>query len=97
MVRHLMVVSAPGLTIVLLLLLCLQLPDQLEAQEGLISGWSFPEECLQGDGRGDAILQMKGYTELLRTKVTALERFVCLCVRARVYFELQSISKWCLS
>eukprot|EP00066_Takifugu_rubripes_P017078 XP_011606344.1 PREDICTED: ubiquitin thioesterase otulin-like [Takifugu rubripes] len=44
------------------------LPDQLEAQEGLISGWSFPGECLQGDGRGDAILQMKGYTKLLRAK-----------------------------
>lgn len=59
---------------------CLQLPDQLEAQEGLISGWSFPGECLQGDGRGDAILQMKGYTELLRTKVTALESIPCVCV-----------------
>lgn len=44
------------------------LPKQLEAQEGLISQWTFPGECLQGDGTGDAILQLKGYVELLREK-----------------------------
>lgn len=44
------------------------LPKQLEAQEGLISQWMFPGECLQGDGTGDAILQLKGYVELLREK-----------------------------
>ncbi|XP_041670168.1 flocculation protein FLO11-like [Cheilinus undulatus] len=44
------------------------LPKQLEAQEGLISQWTFPGECLQGDGTGDAIAQLKGYMELLRTK-----------------------------
>ncbi|XP_059183115.1 uncharacterized protein LOC131962167 isoform X2 [Centropristis striata] len=41
---------------------------QLEAQEGLISEWIFPGECLQPDGTGDATLQLKGYTELLRNK-----------------------------
>nr|XP_020509464.1 ubiquitin thioesterase otulin [Labrus bergylta] len=44
------------------------LPKQLEAQEGLISQWTFPGECLQGDGTGDAIAQLKGYIELLRIK-----------------------------
>ncbi|XP_042366233.1 uncharacterized protein LOC121960537 [Plectropomus leopardus] len=44
------------------------LPKQLEAQEGLISQWTFPGECLQGDGTGDATLQLKGYMELLRNK-----------------------------
>ncbi|XP_049420928.1 uncharacterized protein LOC125881692 [Epinephelus fuscoguttatus] len=44
------------------------LPKQLEAQEGLISQWTFPGECLQGDGTGDATLQLKGYMELLRSK-----------------------------
>ncbi|XP_035507817.1 uncharacterized protein LOC118320791 [Morone saxatilis] len=44
------------------------LPEQLEAQEGLISPWTFPGECLQGDGTGDATLQLKGYMELLRNK-----------------------------
>lgn len=51
--------------------LCLQLPKQLEAQEGLISQWTFPGECLQGDGTGDATLQLKGYMELLRNKVSS--------------------------
>lgn len=51
--------------------LCLQLPKQLEAQEGLISQWTFPGECLQGDGTGDAALQLKGYMELLQNKVPA--------------------------
>ncbi|XP_068438099.1 uncharacterized protein [Clinocottus analis] len=41
---------------------------QLEAQEGLISQWTFPGDCLQGDGTGDATLQLKGYMELLRNK-----------------------------
>ncbi|XP_070784647.1 uncharacterized protein [Enoplosus armatus] len=44
------------------------LPEQLEAQEGLISQWTFPGECLQGDGTADAALQLKGYMELLRNK-----------------------------
>ncbi|XP_019127202.2 histone-lysine N-methyltransferase SETD1A [Larimichthys crocea] len=44
------------------------LPKQLEAQEGLISHWMFPGDCLQGDGTGDAALQLKGYMELLRNK-----------------------------
>ncbi|TKS87591.1 Ubiquitin thioesterase otulin [Collichthys lucidus] len=44
------------------------LPKQLEAQEGLISHWTFPGDCLQGDGTGDAALQLKGYMELLRNK-----------------------------
>ncbi|XP_041824549.1 uncharacterized protein LOC121629094 [Melanotaenia boesemani] len=37
------------------------LPEQLEAQEGLMSQWGFP-----GDGAGDATQQLKGYMELLR-------------------------------
>ncbi|XP_031705881.1 altered inheritance of mitochondria protein 21 isoform X2 [Anarrhichthys ocellatus] len=41
---------------------------QLEAQEGLFSQWTFPGDCLQGDGTGDATLQLKGYMELLRNK-----------------------------
>ncbi|XP_070841938.1 nucleolar and coiled-body phosphoprotein 1 [Chaetodon trifascialis] len=44
------------------------LPKQLEAQEGLISQWTFPGDCLQGDGTGDAALQLKGYMELLQNK-----------------------------
>ncbi|XP_044031756.1 uncharacterized protein LOC122866329 [Siniperca chuatsi] len=44
------------------------LPKQLDAQEGLISQWTFPGECLQGDGTADATLQLKGYMELLRNK-----------------------------
>ncbi|GAA6215123.1 ubiquitin thioesterase otulin [Lates japonicus] len=44
------------------------LPKQLEAQEGLISQWTFPGECLQGDGTGDVSQQLKGYMELLRNK-----------------------------
>ncbi|XP_074549902.1 uncharacterized protein LOC141807662 [Halichoeres trimaculatus] len=43
------------------------LPKQLEAQEGLISQWTFPGECVQGDGT-DAIAQLKGYMEQLRNK-----------------------------
>lgn len=45
-----------------------ELPEQLEAQEGLISQWTFPGECLQGDGTADTTLQLKGYMELLRNK-----------------------------
>ncbi|XP_068566099.1 retinitis pigmentosa 1-like 1 protein isoform X2 [Cebidichthys violaceus] len=41
---------------------------QLEAQEGVFSQWTFPGECLQGEGTGDATLQLKGYMELLRNK-----------------------------
>ncbi|XP_034415464.1 nucleolin 2-like [Cyclopterus lumpus] len=41
---------------------------QLEAQEGLISQWTFPGDRLQGDGTGDATLQLKGYMELLRNQ-----------------------------
>ncbi|KAK2859616.1 hypothetical protein Q5P01_004236 [Channa striata] len=45
------------------------LPKQLEAQqEGLISQWTFPGECLQGDGTGDATQQLKGYMELLQKR-----------------------------
>ncbi|KAM6971566.1 ubiquitin thioesterase otulin [Tautogolabrus adspersus] len=44
------------------------LPKQLEAQEGLISQWTFPGECLLGDGTEDAIAQLKGYVELLKNK-----------------------------
>lgn len=40
----------------------------LEAQDGLISQWTFPGECLQGDGSRDVTLQLKGYMELLRDK-----------------------------
>uniref|UniRef100_A0A1A7XFN9 Family with sequence similarity 105, member B, a n=3 Tax=Iconisemion striatum TaxID=60296 RepID=A0A1A7XFN9_9TELE len=42
----------------------LLLPKQLEAEEGLISQWRFPGECVQGDG--DAAQRLKGYTELLQ-------------------------------
>ncbi|XP_017261825.1 neurofilament heavy polypeptide [Kryptolebias marmoratus] len=43
------------------------LPKQLEAQEGLVSQWRFPEVCVQRDGSGgDAAQQLKGYIELLR-------------------------------
>ncbi|XP_039983216.1 uncharacterized protein LOC120790033 [Xiphias gladius] len=41
---------------------------QLEAQEGLMSQWTFPGECLQGDGTGDVTQQLKGYMELLQNK-----------------------------
>ncbi|KAG7231175.1 hypothetical protein INR49_012006, partial [Caranx melampygus] len=41
---------------------------QLEAQEGLISQWTFPGERLQGDGTGDVAQLLKGYMELLRNK-----------------------------
>lgn len=44
------------------------LPKELEAQEGLISQWTFPGECLQGDGTKDVTQQLKGYVELLRKK-----------------------------
>ncbi|KAM9331916.1 uncharacterized protein KZ484_017155 [Pholidichthys leucotaenia] len=44
------------------------LPKQMEAQEGLISEWTFPGECLKEDGTGDAVQQLKGYMELLRNK-----------------------------
>nr|XP_019943365.1 PREDICTED: uncharacterized protein LOC109629843 isoform X1 [Paralichthys olivaceus] len=44
------------------------LPEHLEAQEGLISHWTFPDECLQGDGTGDVTQQLKSYMELLRNK-----------------------------
>ncbi|XP_028288368.1 uncharacterized protein LOC114452983 [Parambassis ranga] len=47
------------------------LPKQLEAQEGLISQWRFPGECLQGEGTGDVAQQLKGYMELLREKLQA--------------------------
>ncbi|XP_069015707.1 dentin matrix acidic phosphoprotein 1 [Embiotoca jacksoni] len=63
------------------------LPNTLEAREGLISQWTFPDECLQGDGTGDATQQLKGYVELLRNKwqaavdcVSAAERLQ-LCER----------------
>lgn len=54
-------------------LFCLQLPKQLEAQEALISQWTFPGECLLGDGTLDATLQLTGYMELLRNKVPPTE------------------------
>lgn len=57
-----------------MLIYVFQLQKQLEAQEGLISQWTFPGECLQGDGTGDATLQLKGYMELLRNKVLAAAR-----------------------
>ncbi|KAM7390275.1 hypothetical protein PAMA_008445 [Pampus argenteus] len=44
------------------------LPTVLEAQEGLISLWTFPGECLQGDETKDVTQQLKGYMELLRDK-----------------------------
>lgn len=47
---------------------------RLEAQEGLISQWTFPGHRLQGDGTGGAALQLRGYMELLRQKVAAAER-----------------------
>ncbi|TNN54944.1 Ubiquitin thioesterase otulin [Liparis tanakae] len=50
------------------------LMKRLEAQEGLISQWTFPGDRLQGDGTGDAALQLRGYVELLRQKVAAAER-----------------------
>ncbi|XP_061569322.1 uncharacterized protein LOC133423188 [Cololabis saira] len=42
------------------------LPKQLEAQEGLISQWRFPGECVPGDVAADAAQQLTGYVELLR-------------------------------
>ncbi|KAM3593765.1 uncharacterized protein V6R79_021094 [Siganus canaliculatus] len=47
------------------------LPSRLEAQEGLISQWTFPGGCLQAEGTGDATLQLQGYMELLQNKVQA--------------------------
>lgn len=44
------------------------LPKELEAQEGLISQWIFPGECLLGDGTVDATQQLQGYMELLQQK-----------------------------
>lgn len=49
--------------------LCLQLPKQLEAEDRLISQWTFPGDCLQGDGMGDATQQLKGYMKLLQNTV----------------------------
>lgn len=48
---------------------CFQLPKELEVCEGLISHWTFPSECPQRDGTGDATQQLKGYLELLRNRV----------------------------
>lgn len=50
-------------------LTCLQLPKQLEAQEGLISQWRFPGECLRAAGTVDATLKLQGYVEQLWSKV----------------------------
>ncbi|XP_058495642.1 uncharacterized protein LOC131466443 isoform X1 [Solea solea] len=47
---------------------CTMLLEQLEAQEGLISQWTFPGACLQGDGTGDVTQQLKSYMDLLRIK-----------------------------
>ncbi|XP_037550380.1 ubiquitin thioesterase otulin [Nematolebias whitei] len=45
----------------------IMLPEQLEAQEGLVSQWRFPGVCVQQDGSGgDATQQLKGYVERLR-------------------------------
>ncbi|KAJ0059741.1 hypothetical protein NL108_011240, partial [Boleophthalmus pectinirostris] len=45
------------------------LAKDLEAQEeGLISHWIFPGECLRGDGTGDAAQQLQSYMELLQKK-----------------------------
>lgn len=57
------------------------LPKELEAQDGLISQWIFPGECLQGDGTGDATQQLQGYMELLREKWQAA--VVCACPSER--------------
>ncbi|KAM6900336.1 ubiquitin thioesterase otulin [Xenentodon cancila] len=57
------------------------LPTQLEAQEGLISQWRFPGECVQGDVAGDAPQQLTGYVELLRQ--TWQEAADCACAAER--------------
>lgn len=57
------------------------LPKELEAQDGLISQWIFPGECLQGDGTGDATQQLQGYMELLREKWQAA--LACACPSER--------------
>uniref|UniRef100_UPI003AACD07E uncharacterized protein n=1 Tax=Centroberyx gerrardi TaxID=166262 RepID=UPI003AACD07E len=44
------------------------LPEELEAREGLISQWTFPGECQQGDGTDDAAQRLKGYIELLQNR-----------------------------
>ncbi|KAM4606209.1 uncharacterized protein ACJ7VT_016467 [Polymixia lowei] len=44
------------------------LTEELEAREGLISRWTFPEECQQAEGIGDATQQLIRYMELLRNK-----------------------------
>ncbi|XP_028290751.1 uncharacterized protein LOC114454459 [Gouania willdenowi] len=43
------------------------LPKHLQAQEGLISQWTFPSDCLLED-RGDATQRLGGYMELLQNK-----------------------------
>lgn len=44
------------------------LPEQLEAQEGLVSQWRFPAECLGAEGTVDATLKLQGYVEQLWSK-----------------------------
>ncbi|XP_075903541.1 uncharacterized protein LOC142902405 [Nelusetta ayraudi] len=44
------------------------LPERLEAQEGLISQWRFPGECLGAEGTVDATLKLQGYVEQLWSK-----------------------------
>lgn len=56
------------------LLTGLQLPERLEAQEGLISQWRFPGECLGAEGTVDATLKLQGYVEQLWSKVAARPR-----------------------
>lgn len=58
------------------------LPKELEAQDGLISQWVFPGECLQGDETGDATQQLQGYMELLREKWQAA--VACACPSERL-------------
>ncbi|XP_034023265.1 uncharacterized protein LOC117507489 isoform X2 [Thalassophryne amazonica] len=48
------------------------LPEELEAQEGLVSQWLFPGECRQGNRITDATQQLKGYMELLQKKWRAV-------------------------
>ncbi|XP_028425584.1 uncharacterized protein LOC114549467 [Perca flavescens] len=57
---------------------------QLEAQEGLISQWTFRGECLQGDGTGDATVQLKGYMELLRNTWQAAVDCSCAVERQQL-------------
>lgn len=77
--------SADSLHVTAVNPLCSQLLEQVGAQEGLISRWTFPGERLQGDGTGDVAQRLKGYMELLRNKVVLR---ICTHTRAHTHVHV---------